>query len=148
MNATSDWRLPPPPLEPPAPEFNSIEWEVLHLASRGAVVFTERVDRFVTHLEHQDYEGAYGVWLADPAWRQHPQKYQRYTYNDFYRDWGPGGQWGLIKSHKIEAAVRPPRGGTGVIVVVTINRRAEKAFVWVERSDLSLSFSPYEVELR
>jgi len=106
------------------------------------------VDRFVTHLEQKDYEGAYGIWLADPAWRQHPQKYQRYTYGDFYGDWGPGGQWGLIKSHRIEAAVRPPRGGTGVIVVVTINQRAEKAFVWVEKSDLSLSFSPYEVELR
>jgi hypothetical protein len=106
------------------------------------------VDRFVQHLEQKDYEGAYGVWLADPAWRQHPQKYERYTYGDFYNDWGPGGQWGLIKSHKIEAAVRPPGDGTGVIVVVTINERAEKAFVWVEKSDLSLSFSPYEVELR
>ena len=106
------------------------------------------VDRFFTQLEQQDYEGAYTLWLADPEWRQHPQKYERYPYADFYRDWGPGGQWGLIRSHKIEAAVRPPHGGTGVIVAVTVNGRAEKAFVWVEKSDLSLSFSPYEVELR
>lgn len=106
------------------------------------------VDRFFTQLEQKDYEGAYTTWLADPQWRQHPQKYERYPYADFYRDWGPGGQWGLIRSHRIEAAVRPPHGGTGVIVVVTVNERAEKAFVWVEKSDLSLSFSPYEVELR
>lgn len=106
------------------------------------------VDRFFTHLEQKDYEEAYAVWMADPAWKQHPQKYGRYPYGDFYNDWGPGGQWGLIQTHKIEAAVRPPGGGTGVIVVVTVNERAEKAFVWVERKDLSLSFSPYEVELR
>jgi len=106
------------------------------------------VDRFFTQLEQKDYQGAYTTWLADPEWRQHPQKYERYLYADFYRDWGPGGQWGLIRSHQIEVAVRPPQGGTGVIVVVTVNGRAEKAFVWVEKSDLSLSFSPYEVELR
>ena len=106
------------------------------------------VDRFFTQLEQKDYEGAYTTWLADPAWRQHPQKYERYLYADFYRDWGPGGQWGLIRSHQIETAVRPPQGGTGVIVVVTVNGRAEKAFLWVEKGDLSLSFSPYEVELR
>jgi len=106
------------------------------------------VDKFFSRLEQKDYEGAYGIWLGDAEWRQHPQKYARYTYGDFYQDWGPGGQWGLIKSHKIEAAVRPPRGGSGVIVVVAINQRAEKAYVWVEKSDLSLSFSPYEVELR
>jgi hypothetical protein len=106
------------------------------------------VDRFFTALEHKDYEGAYGIWMADPAWKQHPQNYARYPYSDFYRDWGPGGEWGLVHSHQIEASVRPPQGGTGVIVVVTVNERAQKAFVWVERKDLSLSFSPYEVELR
>ena len=106
------------------------------------------VDQFFSRLEQKDYESAYTLWLADPEWRQHPQKYTRYPYGDFYRDWGPGSEWGLIKSHKIEAAVRPPQGGTGVIVVVTINQRAQKAFLWVEKGDLSLSFSPYEVELR
>ncbi|MGH9670784.1 MAG: hypothetical protein ACRD3A_11825 [Terriglobales bacterium] len=106
------------------------------------------VDQFFSRLEQKDYEGAYAIWLADPGWRQHPQKYERYPYGDFYRDWGPGGEWGLIKSHQIETAVRPPQGGSGVIVVVTINQRAQKAFIWVEKGDLSLTFSPYEVELR
>jgi hypothetical protein len=106
------------------------------------------VDKFFSHLEQKDYEGAYGIWLADTEWRQHPQKYERYTYGDFYGDWGPGGEWGLIKSHKIEATVRPPQGGSGVIIVVTINQRAQKSYLWVEKRDLSLTFSPYEVELR
>ena len=44
--------------------------------------------------------------------------------------------------------MRPPQGGSGVIVVVTINQRAQKSFLWVEKRDLSLTFSPYEVELR
>ena len=34
------------------------------------------VDKFFSHLEQKDYEGAYGIWLADTQWRQHPQKYQ------------------------------------------------------------------------
>ena len=106
------------------------------------------VDQFFSRLEQKNYEGAYGLWLADPEWRQHPQKYERYPYADFYRDWGPGSEWGLIRSHQIEAAVRPPQGGSGVIVVVSINQRAQKAFLWVEKGDLSLTFSPYEVELR
>src|SRR5262249_2180851 len=106
------------------------------------------VDRFVTRLEQKDYEGAYGIWLADPDWRQHPKKYERYEYSDFYRDWGPGGQWGLIHDQKIGTWVHPPHGGSGVIVVVTINQRAEKALIWVEKSDLSLSFSPFEVDMR
>ena len=106
------------------------------------------VDQFFSRLEQKDYEGAYAIWMADPAWKQHPRKYERYTYGDFYNDWGPGSEWGLIRSHKIEATVRPPKGGSGVIVVVTINQRAQKSFLWVENRDLSLTFSPYEVALR
>ena len=106
------------------------------------------VDQFFSHLEQKDYEGAYGIWMADTSWKQHPQKYDRYSYGDFYNDWGPGSEWGLIKSHKLEATVRPPQGGSGVIIVVTINQRAQKSYLWVEKSDLSLTFSPYEVELR
>ncbi len=105
------------------------------------------VDQFFSHLEQKDYEGAYGIWMADAGWKQHPQKYERYSYGDFYNDWGPGSEWGLIKSHKLEATVRPPQGGSGVIIVVTINQRAQKSYLWVEKRDLSLTFSPYEVEL-
>lgn len=104
----------------------------------------ERVaDRFFDALQHQDYEAAYGIWMHDPQWKQHPERYPKYPYNEFYRDWGPGGEWGLIKSHKIYAVGSPPGGGSGVVVDVTVNDRANRARVWVEKSDKTMSFSPY-----
>jgi len=101
------------------------------------------VDKFFERLERQDYEGAYGIWLADSDWKQHPERYRNYPYGGFYSDWGPGGEYGPIRSHKIEASGSPPKGGSGVIVVVTVNGRAEKARIWVEKKDKSLTFSPY-----
>jgi len=59
------------------------------------------VDKFFTALQQQHYEVAYGIYFNDPGWLQHREKYSQYTYADFYRDWGPGGEWGLIKSHSI-----------------------------------------------
>jgi hypothetical protein len=120
----------------------------------GAMIFSsplwflywpeERVaDHFFAALQRQDYEAAYGIWMHDPQWKNHPGKYQQYPFNEFYRDWGPGGEWGVIKSHKIQAAGTPPGGGSGVIVDVVVNDRAEAARVWVQKSDKTMSFSPY-----
>jgi hypothetical protein len=104
----------------------------------------ERVaEHFFDALQKQDYESAYGIWMHDPQWRQHPDRYKKYPFNEFYTDWGPGGQWGLVKSYKIYAAGTPPGGGSGVIVDLVVNDRAEHARVWVEKSDKTLSFSPY-----
>jgi hypothetical protein len=36
--------------------------------------------------------------------------------------------------------------GSGVIVQVTINHRTEHAYVWVEKSDKTLHFSPNEID--
>jgi len=101
-------------------------------------------DEFFTALQHQDYEKAYGVWMQDPQWKQHQQKYKQYPFSDFYRDWGPGGEWGLIKSYRIYASGTPPgRSSSGVIVEVVVNDRSEHARVWVEKSDKTMSFSPF-----
>ena len=99
------------------------------------------VDRFFAALQVKDYETAYGIWLADPDWKQHRDRYANYPYGDFYRDWGPGGEWGLIRSYRIEGSVTPAHG-TGIIVEVTVNDRAQKARVWVETKDKSLTFPP------
>ncbi len=103
-------------------------------------------ERLVAHffdaLQHHDYESAYGTWFHDPQWKQHPERYARYPYAEFYKDWGPGGEWGLIQSYHIEGSDNP-KGGSGVVVVVTVNQRAEKARLWVEKSDKTLTFSPY-----
>ncbi len=102
------------------------------------------VDNFFTLLQAKDYKTAYGLWQHDPQWEQHPQKYAQYPYNDFYRDWGPGGDWGLIKDHYVDCAAG---AGNGVIVVVTVNGRVDKAKVWVTKSDKTLSFGPGTLEV-
>ena len=109
------------------------------------------VDQFFDALQQQNYEKAYGVWMHDPDWKQHPEKYARYKYNEFVQDWGPGSEWGVIKSHRIYGT-GVPKGhsgspfatASGVVVVVTVNDRiSDKARIWVQNDDKTLGFSPY-----
>ncbi|MGH9642184.1 MAG: hypothetical protein ACRD3Q_07130 [Terriglobales bacterium] len=101
------------------------------------------VSHFFAALEHQQYESAYAIYFNDPNWRQHPQKYSQYTYADFYRDWGPGGEWGLIKSFRIYGSASTKGFGGGVIVEVVVNDRAEHARMFVTRSDKTITVYPY-----
>jgi hypothetical protein len=102
------------------------------------------VDKFFTALQHQQYEAAYGIYFNDPAWLQHREKYSQYTYADFYRDWGPGGEWGLIKSHNIYGSANTKNfGGGGVVVEVIVNERSERARMFVEKSGKTLTVYPY-----
>jgi hypothetical protein len=55
------------------------------------------VDRFFTAIEHQDFEGAYALYTADPDWKSHAQKYANYPFGQFTLDWGPSGDWGPIR---------------------------------------------------
>jgi hypothetical protein len=100
------------------------------------------VDHFFTALVNKDFETAYGIWLHDPNWKQHPQNYPNYSFREFYNDWGPGGEWGIIKSFHVDGSANPKQG-SGVVVVVTINERKEPARIWVEKKDKTLTFSPY-----
>lgn len=107
------------------------------------------VDRFFAALQKQDYESAYGIYFHDPSWRQHVQKYSQYTYSDFYRDWGPGGEWGLVKSHRVDCPVLlriigcPASTKGGVLVDVIVNERADRARIFVQKSDKTLTVYPY-----
>jgi hypothetical protein len=102
------------------------------------------VDKFFAALQAKDYETAYGLYYNDPGWRQHQQKYPQYTYADFYRDWGPGGEWGLIKSHRIYGSVSTKGSSSGgVVVEVIVNDRAEHARMFVQRSDKTITVYPY-----
>lgn len=102
------------------------------------------VDKFFTALQNKDYKQAYGIWMADPTWEQHPQKYSNYPFNEFYQDWGPGGEWGIIRSFHIDGSAVPKGPSSGVVVVVTVNDRvADKARIWVEKSNKTLTFSPF-----
>ena len=100
------------------------------------------VDQFCTALVNKDFEKAYSIWLHDPTWKQHPQNYPNYSFREFQNDWGPGGEWGIIKSFHIDGSANPKQG-SGVVVVVTINERKEPARFWVEKKDKTLTFSPY-----
>ena len=100
------------------------------------------VDKFFAALQKQDYSTAYGIYRADPGWKQHEQQHADYPYNDFYRDWGPGGEWGLVKTYKIFASGECPKGGSGVIVEVIVNNRADHEQLYVQKSDKTFSPSP------
>ena len=106
------------------------------------------VGRFFDSLQRQDYKTAYGIWMRDPEWQQHPERHPKYPFGDFYRDWGPGGEWGVIRTQKVYGASTCPGGGSGVVVDVVVNDRAEHAQVWVEKSDKTLGFPPCELVFR
>ena len=106
------------------------------------------VDKFFNALQTKDYETAYGIYFADPQWKQHPDKYPRYPLNQFIQDWGAGGQWGVIKSYKVNGASTCSSGASGVVVDVIVNDRADHAQLWVEKSDKTLSPPPCELLFR
>jgi hypothetical protein len=105
--------------------------------------YEHRVNQFFTALEKKDYKQAYAIWQNDPTWEQHPDKFKNYPYSEFYQDWGPAGEWGVITSHRVEGSTAPRGGSSGVVVVVTVNQRAEPARLWVEKKDKTLTWSPY-----
>ena len=117
-----------------------LAWVVFHLRDHPE---RHAADKFFSALQHGDVEGAYALWMRDPDWKQHPQKYSNYTFGDFGQDWGPAGQWGIIKSYKVDCSYS---SGSGVIVEVTPNKRAEHANVWVDKADKTLHFSPSEID--
>ena len=117
-----------------------IAWVLYHMRN-----YRERqeVAKFFVALERQDVDRAYALWMKDPNWKQHPQKYSNYSFGDFSQDWGPSGEWGIIKSYQINCSYS---SGSGVIVEVTPNQRTEHANIWVDKSDKPLHFSPNEID--
>jgi len=121
----------------------------------ASVVWTNRywqekrvANKFFAALLNKDYETAYGIYFADPQWKQHPGKHASYAFSEFYRDWGPGGEWGVIKSYEIYGISDCPKKGTGVVVDVIVNQRAEHAQVYVDKSDKTVSSPPCDLLFR
>lgn len=108
------------------------------------------INRFFQAIEQKKFDVAYGLYFADPDWKQHPQKYDQYPLSQFILDWGPSSEYGVITSHKIDCATEPPkkayRSPSGVIVVVSVNGRPEGTSMWVEKKSKSITLSPQEVE--
>lgn len=102
------------------------------------------VDKFLTAIEKKDYQSAFAIWNADPDWQQHADRYSNYTFGQFQLDWGPTGDYGEIKTHKIYGSAAPRSkitNVTGVVVAAQINGRAEPACLWVEKRSKTISFS-------
>lgn len=105
-------------------------------------------DRFFTSLQKQDFESAYGIYFADGDWKQHPEKHMQYPYNEFWQDWGPGGEWGTVKSYQVYGASNCPTGGSGVVVDLIVNGRAQHAQLYVDKTDKTISTPPCDLEFR
>ena len=106
------------------------------------------VKNFFEALQKQDFRTAYAIWQHDPEWQRHPDSklVHDYPFAEFYRDWGPGGQWGVIKSAKVNgAAPCPPPPSSGILVDVIVNDRVEHAQVWVEKGNHTLGYPPCEL---
>ena len=106
-----------------------------------------RVNSFFTALEAKDYNKAYGLWMNDPAWQQHPSKYD-YTLQRFIDDWTTASSVGPITSHHVDISKTDGTGafGTGIIVATRVNGD-HKLFMWYERKDGTLTYpAPHELE--
>ncbi len=91
------------------------------------------VDHFMESLIRKNYQEAYAIWQADP---------KLYPMDTFMEDWGPGSQWGIIKSYKIEQ-LGPPQGGrsSGLVALVEINNiPTPEARIWIQNGNHELSF--------
>jgi hypothetical protein len=105
-----------------------------------------KVDKFFQALEAKDSNQAYALWMSDPDWQKHPQKYD-YTLQRFTEDWTTQSPVGPIQSHKVDISKTDGSGtfGTGIIVAVRVNGD-HKLFMWYEKKDGTLTYpAPHEL---
>lgn len=105
----------------------------------------QTVATFLFALCADDFKQAYTIWKPNSS----------YSYQDFLADWGPNGEYGPVKSFRLERA-RLPKDASGVVVQVELSRYSpfppdsdfekgrtnKEVSLWVERSNQSISFAP------
>lgn len=106
------------------------------------------INHFLQDVEKNDLKDAYGIWVHDSNWQQHPDKHSSYPFDRFQDDWSgtsPDNEYGVIKTHEIVAA----RVFKNVLLVgVLINGRKSKAlFLTYFPKDHTLDFAPPDEEL-
>ena len=92
-----------------------------------------QVKTFFDLLQHKDYKAAYALWNCTDA---HPCR--DYAFNEFMKDWGPDSPRGAARY----TIPKSRSCGSGVIVTVDTGQNQADP-LWVERSGLTISFSPY-----
>ena len=113
-----------------------------HLFGRSAT------NRFLTSIEKNDLPAAYGVWINDKDWQQHPTQNASYPFARFQQDWSPtspDNEYGVIQTHKIAAA---RMYGNVLLIAVLINGRKSGALnLDYDPRSRTLNFSPPGEEL-
>ncbi|MDR3723514.1 MAG: hypothetical protein P4K83_03395 [Terracidiphilus sp.] len=85
------------------------------------------VNNFFKAVETNDLKKAYGIWIHDKNWEQHPDTHRFYGFDRFQRDWAPNGvenEYGTITSHRIAAT---NMHGNFLMVGIFVNGRKSKA---------------------
>jgi hypothetical protein len=105
-------------------------------------------DHFLDAVEKDDLPKAYGIWMHDPDWQQHADKYTSYPFKRFHDDWSktsPENEYGVIQSHKIAVA---HQYGNIVLMAILINGRKSNALnLAFDPKAHSLNFSPPDMEI-
>jgi len=103
------------------------------------------IRQFLDALVAADQQQAYRIWKPGST----------YSFDDFQKDWGAKGEFGPVRSYRLETAQRP-NGGSGVIVVIEVCKcqpfpadskgreaqQVKEVRLWVESSDQPISFAP------
>ncbi|MGA3046463.1 MAG: hypothetical protein ABSD67_07545 [Terracidiphilus sp.] len=113
-----------------------------HLMGRAAA------NEFLTAVEKNDLPKAYGIWIHDKNWQQHPNLNGAYPFSRFQGDWSstsPDNEYGNIQTHKIVAA---RMYGNVLLMAILINGRKSGALnIDYDPKTHQLNFSPPGVEL-
>ena len=90
-----------------------------------------QVKRFFRLLETHDYKAAYALWGCSDA-----QPCTGYSLNSFLDDWGPSRDTGNMRITRSRSC------GSGVILTVNFDQNRQER-LWVEKSNLTIGFSPF-----
>ena len=89
---------------------------------------------FLSSLQQGDYPAAYEFWgcsVDDPC--------PFYPYEEFLKDWGPGGPIGKVESFRLGRSYEQE---SGVIITLAVNGQ-QQPNLWVEKESKRVGFSPY-----
>lgn len=105
-------------------------------------------NHFLDAVEKDDLPKAYGIWMHDPDWQQHADKYSTYPFKRFHDDWSrtsPDNEYGVIQSHRIAVA---HQYGNIVLMAILINGRKSNALnLTFDPKTHTLNFSPPDMEI-
>lgn len=116
---------------------------VIGVAILGTVLYFQfrnfaeerQVKRFRELLQSQDYQTAYSLWgcTAETPCRD-------YSYERFLEDWGSKSPHADVSAVKVEKT----RSCDAGIIQIWDFGKDEKVFLYVKRTDKTLSFAPFE----